>query len=128
MAKANRECYSCGQKYYYCPQCSNEMKKASFYNMFCCERCSKIFKTLTNESFKKISTSDCKKELLNLNVSLDEEFKGSVKKHIERVLSFIDETEQIKEEKEPELEIEPKKIKSGSKKRVNKNSEVDLLE
>lgn len=132
MAKSNRECYSCSKKYYYCPQCSNEIKKEAFYNMFCCERCSKIFKLLTDESLKKISTLDSKSELIKLNVTLDEEFKGSVKKHIEKVLSFIDETEIKKDElvesevvENTPIEITPVKIKTTSRKRVVKNSEVD---
>ena len=88
MAKANRECYTCGQHYHYCPTCPSEKKKETFYNMFCCERCSKIFKTLTDETFKYITTAQCKEQLIKLNVSTNEEFKDGIKKHIKRVFDY----------------------------------------
>ena len=88
MAKTNRECYTCGKEYYYCPTCPLETKKETFYNMFHCERCSKIFKTLTDETFKHLTTAQCKEELLKLNVSVSEEFKDGIKKHIKRVFDY----------------------------------------
>ena len=88
MAKINRECYTCGKEYYYCPTCPSETKKEAFYNMFHCERCSKIFKTLTDETFKYITTAQCKEQLINLNVSTNEEFKDGIKKHIKRVFDY----------------------------------------
>ena len=88
MAKINRECYTCGKEYYYCPTCPSETKKETFYNMFHCERCSKIFKTLTDETFKYITTAQCKEQLIKLNVSTNEEFKDGIKKHIKRVFDY----------------------------------------
>ena len=88
MAKTNRKCYTCGKEYYYCPTCPSETKKETFYNMFHCERCSKIFKTLTDETFKHLTTSQCKEELMKLNVSIEEEFKDGIKKHIKRVFDY----------------------------------------
>ena len=88
MAKSNRECYTCGKEYYYCPTCPSETKKETFYNMFHCERCSKIFKTLTDETFKHITTAQCKEQLIKLNVSTNEEFKDGIKKHVKRVFDY----------------------------------------
>lgn len=88
MARANRECYTCGHEYHHCPTCPSETKKETFYNMFCCERCSKIFKTLTDETFKRLATSECKEQLLKLNVSLSENFKDGINKHIAKVFSY----------------------------------------
>lgn len=154
MSKANRECYTCSSKYYYCPSCPSSTKKESYYNMFCSERCSKIFKTLTNETFKKITTEQCKEELLNLNIALNESFKDGVEKHIKKVMgheeSLIKTIEDIKVEENlnefdtvddisinteedvvDEIQTEEneiKKIKYASKKRSrkSKNSEVDF--
>ena len=56
--------------------------------MFHCERCSKIFKTLTDETFKHLTTAQCKEELLKLNVTVEEEFKDGIKKHIKRVFDY----------------------------------------
>jgi len=146
MAKTNRECYTCGQKYYHCPTCPSETKKETFYNMFCCERCSEIFKTLTDETFKRLTIAQCKEQLIKLNVSVDESLKNGIKTHIARVLSYEEplvEAVEIVEEKEektvPEVEIteevsttetiEEKPVKKmeyiPKKNRKKKNSEVD---
>ena len=155
MSNTNRECYTCSTKYYYCPSCPSNIKKESFYNMFCCERCSKIFKLLTDETFKRITPLQCKEELINLNVQLNESFKDSIKKHIEKIIgheeyqitksenteenivevnqddsaiSFKD-IENVEEQVIEELvkENEIKKMKYTPKRsRKSRNSEVDL--
>ena len=139
MAKVNRKCYTCGKEYYYCPTCPSETKKETFYNMFHCERCSKIFKTLTDETFKHLTTAQCKEELLKLNVSADEEFKDGIKKHIKRVFDYkepvvetvVPETKIVEEITEKVSVTES--IKEEQKKKMNyvlrkeqkRNSEVD---
>ena len=126
MPKTNRFCYTDNKAFYYCQSCSSGNN--GYNSMFCCERCSKIFKLLTDETFKKITVSECKKKLLELNVSLDEQFKDSVKKHIENVLSYSDKQELIEVNdciEQEVVKIEPVKIKNVSKKRNVKNSEVD---
>lgn len=86
MAKSNRTCHTCMEQYYFCPACPSSDKKEAYYNMFCSERCSKIFKLLTDENFKHITTLQCKDQLLELNVSTNENLKEGVKKHVQRVL------------------------------------------
>ena len=128
MAKANRICYTDNTPYYYCPSCPSEKNKAPFYNMFCCERCSKIFTLLTNENFKHITTQQCKEELINLKVTKEEKFKDSIQLHIQRVLDYdlpVEVKEEIKEEVKEEDVVVVTKIKNVPKKRTNKNSEVD---
>lgn len=100
MSNSNRKCFSCGKEYYFCPTCPTKGKTESFYNMFCSERCSKIFKVLSDETFKHVTTEECKKELQKLNVKKDEVFKENVKKHIDRVFVIEKEIKEtgIKEE------------------------------
>ena len=105
MAKTNKECYTCGQKYYYCPTCPSE-KKEIYNNMFCCERCSKIFKTLTDETFKRIDISECKNQLMTLNVSINETFKDGIKKHITRILDYKEPIEENTQEEIVSLETD----------------------
>ena len=88
MAKANRICYTDNKPYYYCPSCPSEEKKEAFYNMFCCERCSKIFKLLTDETFKHITTEQCKNELIALGVDTEDVFKDGIQTHIQKVLNY----------------------------------------
>lgn len=145
MSKTNRICYTCNKDYYFCPTCPSEKKKETFYNMFCCERCSKIFKTLTDETFKRLTIAQCREQLLELNVSTNENFKDGIKKHITRVFDYkepiVEIVDAIKEKEEiiPEVEVleeisipelaveEPvKKMEYVPKKnRKKKNSEVD---
>lgn len=124
MAKANRICYTDNTPYYYCPSCPSERKKEAFYNMFCCERCSKIFKLLTDENFKHITTEQCKNELIALNVTKEENFKDGINLHIQRVLDYQSSTELVVVDK-IEDEVSVKKMKNVPKRRTNKNSEVD---
>lgn len=98
MAKANRICHTCKTEYYHCPTCPSETKKETFYNMFCCERCSKIFKTLTDETFKRLTISECKEQLLRLNVSIDEDFKDGIKNHLKRIFNYEEPVVEIVEE------------------------------
>lgn len=134
MPRSNRICYTCNQGYYFCPTCPSKGKTESFYNMFCSERCSKIFKTLTNETFKHITTEECKEKLQELNVSKNETFKESIRKHIDRVFSVKEEsleTINIKEENNENSEavtenIDVVKMTTPRKSRKKKNSEVDF--
>lgn len=91
MAKrTNRTCYTCGKEYYFCPNCPSETRTEVFYHMFCCERCSKIFKSLTDETFKHITTKQCKEELVELGVSPDSKFKECINRHIKEVFNHSD--------------------------------------
>ena len=123
MAKMNKECYTCSTKYYYCPTCPSTAKKETYYNMFCSERCSKIFKLLSNETFKHITTSECKEQLLGLNVSIDENFKESVKNHIQRVLNYTEPRTDI-EIVEDEIVVESEAVNTASKGIIERTSEV----
>lgn len=106
MAKTNRTCYTCNKDYYFCSQCPSETKKETFYNMFCCERCSKIFKTLTDETFKKITTAQCKEALLELNVSVKENFKSGIINHLTKVFNYKEPTVEAVEEAEEIILLE----------------------
>jgi len=136
VSKNNRICYTCGQEYYYCPSCPSKGKVEAFYNMFHEERCSKIFKLLTDETCKHITTAECKQALLDLNVSINEKYKQGVKQHIEKVMNYEDSNQEIIENDVFVDEIvntdnaketsELLKINYVSKKRrKHKNSEVD---
>lgn len=90
MAKQNRICHTCGNGYYYCPSCPNDKRDPQVYVMWCGERCKKIFGLLSDETFNRITTEECKNELLKLGVTKDDTFKDGVKAHAERVLNFVE--------------------------------------
>ena len=136
MAKPNRICHTCGGDYYYCPSCPDDKRNPQIYVMWCSERCKDIFGLLTDETFKKISTSECKNELIKLGVTLKDTFRGGVQTHVERVLNYtepiiqnetvIEEVKVTEVADENNIEIEnsaPRQVSTNKKKR--KNSEVD---
>lgn len=90
MAKTNRTCKTCGKAYYYCPTC--DTRKPSWFAMWETEQCRDIFKLLSSEFSKKITTSEAKQQLIDMGVTLNDSFTDSVKKHITRVFEYADET------------------------------------
>ena len=100
MPKANRTCHCCGKEYYYCPSCPDDRRDPRIYVMWDSELCREIFTVLTNESTKKITTLECKEKLIELGVTKDAVFKDSIKKHVDRVMSYkekIIETDELSE-------------------------------
>lgn len=79
-------CFCCGKEYSYCPNCPKDKDKdASIYTMFDSERCKKIFGVLTAQSLGKKTNEECLAELRSLGVTSDENFKESIKKHIQLI-------------------------------------------
>lgn len=123
MPKANRICHCCGREYYYCPSCPDDRRDPSIYVMWDSKLCKEIFNVLTNEFTGSITTLDCKRKLIELGVNNETVFKDSVKKHIDRVMSYeeeiivddskkientqlvLEETEQLEEKIEIKTEI-----------------------
>ena len=90
MPKANRTCYCCGREYYFCPSCPSDRKDPLIYTMWDSEICKDIFNTLVKESTNKITTKECKNKLIELGVEKVVINKESVKKHLDRVMSYKD--------------------------------------
>lgn len=137
MAKQNRICHTCGTGYYYCPSCPNDRRDPQVYIMWCGERCKKIFGLLSDETFKKITTAECKDELIKLGVTAGDNFKDGVKTHAKRVLNFTEpvieaeisiveivENNEVDEFESVETEITTTEYVAKAKKK-RKNSEVD---
>ncbi len=88
MPKANRTCYCCGRKYYYCPSCNDDRRDPKIYAMFDSELCKEIFSALTDETFKKITTSECKGKLIKLGVNENMVLNAPIRKHADKVMSY----------------------------------------
>lgn len=102
MSKANRTCYCCGRKYYYCPSCNDDRRDPKIYTMWDSEVCKEIFSALTNESFKKITTLECKKRLVELGVDENTVLKDAIRNNVNRIMSC--EEEVIEENKNDTIE------------------------
>lgn len=45
--KNNRKCIICGKEYSYCPVCGQDLKKPSWYTIFCGDNCNSIYEIVT---------------------------------------------------------------------------------
>ena len=109
MPKANRTCYCCGKEYYYCPSCPDDRRDPRIFVMWDSEKCREIFNVLTNESTNKITTLECKNKLIKLGVTKDTMLRESVRKHVDRVMSYQEEIIQEVVEKVVQDEITEEK-------------------
>lgn len=83
MAKSNRTCYLCGEKYEYCPNCGRH--DPTYKATFCSENCKDIFKSLCSYGSGTISAEDCKELLDCCDLSKKLSYKESVQNTIEQV-------------------------------------------
>ena len=131
MAKTNRICKTCGKAYYYCPTCNFE-KRPTWFAMWDSEKCRDIFMILSKESVKHIPAEEIKKELDGLNVSLNDTFTDSVRKHITRIFDICKEHESVNLESTEEREsVEEYKVNtveqlSDMSVLVNTEENIDL--
>ena len=131
MAKTNRICKTCGKAYYYCPTCDFQ-KRPNWFAMWDSERCKDIFMILSKETVHKISAEEIKKELDNLNVSLDDSFTDSVRKHVTRIFDTCKEHESVKLESIEKIEsVEEYKVNTVEQLAdisvlVNREENIDL--
>ena len=107
------------------------------------EKCRDIFNTLVSESTKKITTLECKEKLIELGVNKNTKLKDSVRKHVDRVMSYEEDTEvktiesieQTDNEKENTIEVSESSInqtktatvstKKISRSRAKKNLQIN---
>lgn len=87
MAK-KRTCYTCGNKYAYCPHCGVDSTKPKWMVMFDCEECRDVFKILSDYSMKYATVSDVKSVIDKYNIKDTSKYKDAIKKQIDDILSL----------------------------------------
>lgn len=86
--KSNKICVICNKEYSYCPVCSKDSDKPSWYMIFDGENCYKIYELCVAYRDGKISIEDAQKELKKLDVSGLNDFTSSTKTQIEEILAY----------------------------------------
>ena len=88
MPKPNRECFTCGTPYYYCPDCerSKPRPRPSWYVMFDCPRCRDIFNILTDYSLNRISREEAGKLLSVHDLKDRGSFVPVIRKELDEIL------------------------------------------
>ena len=107
-----RRCVCCGKYYSYCPICSNDKLKPTWYFIYHDEKCKILDEILSKHTNGRITTEQAKKEIIKnnlVNYKIDLEDN---KRHFDEIMSF-----KLKSETSPEKKID---VRTTSKKSVNK--------
>ena len=117
MAKRNRECYLCGEKYTYCPTCTQDKMKPSWMAEFHSENCKNIFDICTRFNMGLMSKSEAQDALLECDLTNLKNFKSYVQRDIENILK--DDEAPKKRGKRAEMPIVEKAISEAEKPTVH---------
>ena len=90
MAKPNRKCFFCGKEYHYCSTCPNDIKKPSWYVMWCSEQCKALDNIVAAHRTGKITTEEAKNKINELNIDVDNlKFaRESLKEYFNNIMSY----------------------------------------
>lgn len=96
MAKTNKVCFLCGKKYHYCPTCSSDINKPSWYAMWCSEQCKDLDQILAAHTMKQITIEETKKKIEDLKLSNVKFVDENVEKHYNEIMSYKAKDEESK--------------------------------
>lgn len=85
MGRRTRECYLCGEKYSYCPTCSQDKNKPSWMAEFHSENCKNIFDIATRFNLQLLTKEEAKSAMEQCDLSNKENFKSYVKQDLENI-------------------------------------------
>lgn len=86
MAK-NRTCVICNTKYDYCPTCSGDKDKPSWYASFHEENCNNIYDACVGFRDGILTKTEAEEKLNDCNLSNMENFRNSAKEMIKKILT-----------------------------------------
>lgn len=87
MGRKTRECYLCGEKYHYCPTCSQDRMKPTYMAEFHDDNCKTIFDICTRFNMQLMSKEEAQKALSACDLSNKEAFKDYVKRDIANIFA-----------------------------------------
>lgn len=83
MAKKNRECATCGEKYSYCPNCNR--KEPAWMSEFHEENCKNIFQICTSFNVNVMSKHEAQEALKACDLSNKANFKSFILRDLENI-------------------------------------------
>ena len=87
MAKKDRKCYLCGEKYQYCPTCGNDRLKPTWMAEFHSESCKNIFDICTRYNMQLMTKEEAQKALSACDLSKKESFKDYVQRDLANIFA-----------------------------------------
>ena len=102
MSRRDRKCYLCGEKYKYCPTCSDDRMKPAFMAEFHSENCKNIFEICTRFNMNLMSKSEAQEALVSCDLSNKANFKSYIQRDFENIFA---EEPKVKRGKKVEMPI-----------------------
>ena len=87
MGRRTRECYLCGEKYSYCPTCSQDRMKPTWMAEFHNENCKNIFDICTRFNMQLLSKDEAQAALKKCDLSNKANFKSYVQRDLENIFA-----------------------------------------
>nr|DAH39509.1 MAG TPA: hypothetical protein [Caudoviricetes sp.] len=103
MAKLNRKCLCCSTRYSYCPSCSRaDALLPTWHAEFCSEECMTLWQTATKYNMNKLTKSEAKGIISNLQLKPVSEYVTCVQRDLENILK-----EEPKPKRGKRIEVQP---------------------
>ena len=100
MAKANRTCFFCGRGYNYCPTCRDDIKKPSWYSIWCSEQCKNLDNIVAAHRGGKITTEEAQKRIKELDAKDIRFARETLRDYFNKIMSYkVDVVEEVEESK-----------------------------
>lgn len=87
MGRRTRECLLCGEKYAYCPTCSQDKMKPTWMAEFHDENCKNIFDIATRFNMQLLSKDEAKAAMEKCDLSNKAIFKDYVQRDLENIFA-----------------------------------------
>ena len=87
MGRRTRECFLCGEKYNYCPTCSQDKTKPTWMAEFHDENCKDIFSICTRFNMQLFTKEEAREAIETCDLSNKENFKDSVKRDLANIFA-----------------------------------------
>lgn len=87
MARRERHCYLCQERYEYCPTCSQDKMKPAWMIEFHSESCKDIFDICTRYNLGMISKTEAQEALSACDLTNKENFKSYVQHDLEVIFA-----------------------------------------
>lgn len=95
MAARTRECYLCGEKYRYCPSCSQDKYKPAWMANFHSEDCKNIFQICTDFNLGIKTKHEAQVALEQCDLSNKENFKSYVQYDLGNIFAVEESTASV---------------------------------
>ena len=106
MAKKNKTCLACHEKYSYCPSCSRADKLSpSWKSLFCCEDCMRLWSTLTNFNMGKHTKAEAKEIVSGLNLKPIDTYVACVQRDMAIVMAEDPKPKRVRRSLLHEIEV-----------------------